>query len=162
MPKVTVHVPEGRYCNPCQWLQKGTILCLLFDSLCEEDPTEERYSRIIKHSRCPLGEEDDYNDDGSLKSDYNIEIDDYKDDYKDDYIEDEYDSVSSEEESDNNYKVKARVLIDIETDFEYSKEDEGIPGPDTLKFCVDEDINNNHNIAGAVGDCKVVEFHVWR
>jgi hypothetical protein len=55
-----------------------------------------------------------------------------------------------------NYKVKAKVLIDIETDFDTDE----IPSPDTLKFCVDEDIAEKQSIAGAINDCKVVEFVV--
>ena len=52
------------------------------------------------------------------------------------------------------YKVKAKVLIEIETDFEDSQE----PTPDTTKFCVDEDIAKKQDIAGAIDDCIVVEF----
>lgn len=58
------------------------------------------------------------------------------------------------------YKVKAKVLIDIETDFEAYSQDE-IPTPETLKFCVDEDIGDRRDIAGAINDCKVVDFHTW-
>ena len=40
------------------------------------------------------------------------------------------------------YKVKAKVLIEIETEFD----DDIEPTPDTIKFCVDEDIarGNEH------------------
>lgn len=35
-----------------------------------------------------------------------------------------------------------------------------MPTPDTIKFCVDEDIAEEMSIEGAVNDCKVVEFFV--
>jgi len=54
------------------------------------------------------------------------------------------------------YKVKAKVLIEIETEFD----DDIEPTPDTIKFCVDEDIAEEMSIEGAVNDCKVVEFFV--
>jgi len=54
------------------------------------------------------------------------------------------------------YKVKAKVLIEIETDFEDSQE----PTSDTIKFCVDEDIAENQSIGGALNDCTVIEFQL--
>ncbi len=134
MPQVRVEVPSGKFCNGCQWLNRGTVLCRLFDVLCDEDSEEDRYSKIIKHGLCPVGDLDDYNDDGSLCA----------------------------SKGSNNYRVRAKVVIEIETDFDYAEEDDGVPGPDTLKFCIDEDINNDKSIAGAIGDCKVIDFHVWR
>ncbi len=57
------------------------------------------------------------------------------------------------------YKVKAKVLIDIETEFDFADGDEDAPTADTIKFCVDEDIAEEMNIVGAVNDCKVIEFY---
>ncbi len=54
------------------------------------------------------------------------------------------------------YKVKAKVLIEVETEFD----DTEMPSPDTIKYCVDEDIANETSIAGAVDDCRVIEFNV--
>ena len=54
------------------------------------------------------------------------------------------------------YQVEAKVLIGIETEFD----DTEMPTPDTIKFCVDEDIAEEMGIEGAVNDCKVVEFFV--
>jgi len=56
------------------------------------------------------------------------------------------------------YKVKAQVLIDIETDFEMAENDFDPPTADMLKQCIDDDINNEEDIAGAIGDCKVINF----
>ncbi len=57
MAIVRVEVPDGEYCGSCGYLMSGTILCTLFDELCTEDPEEERYVKMIKHERCPRGEE---------------------------------------------------------------------------------------------------------
>lgn len=54
------------------------------------------------------------------------------------------------------YKVKAKVLIEIETDFKDTEE----PTADTIKFCVDEDIAEERDISGAMPDCEVVEFEI--
>ena len=35
------------------YLFGGTIVCQLFDTLCEEDYSKENYSEILKHSECP-------------------------------------------------------------------------------------------------------------
>lgn len=52
------------------------------------------------------------------------------------------------------YKVKAKVLIEIETVFDDTEE----PTADTIKWCVDEDISAEQSIAGAIDDCEVIEF----
>lgn len=57
------------------------------------------------------------------------------------------------------YKVKAKVLIDIETEFT-TVEGDPKPTADTIKFCVDEDIAEERNILGAIPDCEVVEFEI--
>ena len=54
------------------------------------------------------------------------------------------------------YKVKAKVLIEIETEFEDTQE----PTAETLKFCVDEDIAEEQSICGAINDCQVIEYQV--
>ena len=60
------------------------------------------------------------------------------------------------------YKVKAKVLIDIETYFSMAHDDPDPPTADTLKFCVDEDISRadhyGYDICGMVNDCEVVGF----
>lgn len=56
------------------------------------------------------------------------------------------------------YKVKALVKIEIETDFETAPDDPDPPTPETIKFCIDEDINEGRDIAGAIGDCQVLYF----
>ena len=60
------------------------------------------------------------------------------------------------------YIVKARAIIDIETTFDYAEDDSGIPGADTLKVCIDEDIadseNAGHGICGAINDCQIINF----
>ncbi|HHY12982.1 MAG TPA: hypothetical protein GX529_10185 [Firmicutes bacterium] len=54
------------------------------------------------------------------------------------------------------YQVRAKVLVEIKTEFD----DAEPPTADTIKFCVDEDIAEEMSIAGAINDCKVVEFFV--
>jgi len=55
MAKVVIEVPNGEYCGTCRFLQRGTILCVLFDDVCEEDYNNQR---MIKTRRCPKGDEE--------------------------------------------------------------------------------------------------------
>ncbi len=52
MPKVTVSVPDGKYCKNCRFLMQGTVLCLLYHELCEEE--EDRFGGMLKHQHCPV------------------------------------------------------------------------------------------------------------
>lgn len=53
------------------------------------------------------------------------------------------------------YWIRARVTIDIETDFE----DAQMPTAETLRVCVEDDIAAGRDIAGAQPECRVVDFH---
>ena len=55
MAKVVIEVPNGEYCGTCRFLQRGTILCVLFDDVCEEDYNNQR---MIKTRRCPKEDEE--------------------------------------------------------------------------------------------------------
>ena len=50
MAEVKIEVPDGEYCGTCRFLQRGTVICNLFDTLLKEN---EDYTDKYKCEECP-------------------------------------------------------------------------------------------------------------